>query len=65
LFKVGFLTADHAFLNPADALDTTGLKEGDHLTAIATKANIAPTTYAFTCFFPDSEAIGVLISNLD
>ena len=39
--------------------------EGDHLTAIATKANIAPTTYAFTCFFPDSEAIGVLISNLD
>jgi hypothetical protein len=53
-FQLGFLrlvAADHSVVDPRKSLRTAGLKDGDHLTAIAIEGKIAATERAFALFF--------------
>ena len=52
-FQRGFLklvTADHRGLDPTMSLQAAGLEDGDHLTAIALKSNLAAAAAAFALY---------------
>ena len=44
------MAADHSVVDPAVSLQTAGLEDGDHLTAIAVEARLAATDRVFALF---------------
>ena len=56
----GFLrlvAADHTVVDPAKSLQAAGLKDGDHLTAIAMQVELVATEHAFALFCPGGDRV--------
>eukprot|EP00435_Cladocopium_sp_Y103_P060237 s350_g22.t1 len=52
-----FIAPDHSMVDPTVSLQTAGLKDGDHLTAIAVEAKVAATNAAFALFYSGGDRV--------